>query len=80
MGVQDKRKGVMQWISNGQGLMGCNGIRVENGVIGGQYDPTEYNMGAAASARLHTVLDSSGTRTKKKKKNAYMLPSPLTHG
>lgn len=26
-------------------------------------------MGAAASARMHTVLDSSGTRLKKKKKS-----------
>lgn len=32
------------------------------GDFGDQYDPTEYNMGAAASARMHTVLDSSGTR------------------
>ena len=40
---------------------------VEGG-FGDQYDPTEYNMGAAASARMHTVLDSSGTRNNKKKK------------
>lgn len=38
------------------------------GWFGDQYDPAEYNMGAAALARMHTVLDSSGTRKKEKKK------------
>lgn len=42
------------------------GVRDQTGLGGGwfrgQYDPAEYNMGAAASARMHTVLDSSGTR------------------
>lgn len=48
------------------------------GDFGDQYDPTEYNMGAAASARMHTVLDSSGTRLfvffcfkKKKRKKKF---------
>lgn len=57
---------------------------VEGG-FGDQYDPTEYNMGAAASARMHTVLDSSGTRNKKKKKKKkrkhcpkLVLSSPVT--
>lgn len=44
------------------------------GDFGDQYDPTEYNMGAAASARMHTVLDSSGTRLKKKKKSLCLSP------
>lgn len=54
------------------------------GDFGDQYDPTEYNMGAAASARMHTVLDSSGTRLfvfffvlKKKGKKSLRL-SPVT--
>lgn len=50
------------------------------GWFGDQYDPAEYNMGAAALARMHTVLDSSGTRKKEKKKQSpkLMLPSPVT--
>lgn len=36
--------------------------KVMRGWLKDQYDPTEYNMGAAASARMHTVPDSSGTR------------------
>lgn len=49
------------------------------GDFGDQYDPTEYNMGAAASARMHTVLDSSGTRLfffvlKKGKKSLRLSP------
>lgn len=51
------------------------------GDFGDQYDPTEYNMGAAASARMHTVLDSSGTRLfvffcfKKRKKKFASISS-----
>lgn len=55
------------------------------GDFGDQYDPTEYNMGAAASARMHTVLDSSGTRLfvffcfkKKEKKVCVYLQLPPT--
>lgn len=47
------------------------------GSFGGQYDPTEYNMGAAALARMQTVLDSSGTRKKKKKKKSPTERFPL---
>lgn len=50
-----------QWIGALGDIMGV-------GWFGDQYDPAEYNLGAAALARMHTVLDSSGTRKKEKKK------------
>lgn len=47
------------------------------GVFGDQYDPTKKkkksNLGAAASAHVYSVLDSSGTRLKEEEKKNTAL-------
>lgn len=50
-----------------RGLEDIMGLGWMGGAVefGDQYDPTEYNMGAAASAHINTVLDNSGTRKNK---------------